>query len=412
MSSTLLLLGLRVLVGLTVVPGCLTAQEVLPTASPEAVGLDAERLADISRLMDEVVGAGVLAGAVVGVARDGRVAYLESVGVQDLETRTPMSEGSVFRIYSMTKTVTAVAAMILHEEGHFELSDPVSMYLPEFADVRVLDEDGSVRAPRSPVTVEHLLLHTAGLSHRSSPEYREAGVRSRAIGLPDFVDNVVSVPLRFDPGTRYRYSASPTVVGRLVEVWSGQTFDDFVQERILDPLGMVDTGFWVRPDQRDRFATVYALTEAGDLVPHRIEEVPFTERPALMEGAVGLVSTVPDFLRFSQMLLDGGELGGTRILGAASVERLVTNGLPESILSTRRGGSGWGLGSVSVVVDPSAAGEGARAGEYRWDGSAGTEFWVDPGSGTIVVTMWQSAPANPGRLRQQIRSLVRQAIRD
>lgn len=412
MSSTLLLLGLRVLVGLTVVPGCLTAQEVLPTASPEAVGLDAERLADISRLMDEVVGAGVLAGAVVGVARDGRVAYLESVGVQDLETRTPMSEGSVFRIYSMTKTVTAVAAMILHEEGHFELSDPVSMYLPEFADVRVLDEDGSVRAPRSPVTVEHLLLHTAGLSHRSSPEYREAGVRSRAIGLPDFVDNVVSVPLRFDPGTRYRYSASPTVVGRLVEVWSGQTFDDFVQERILDPLGMVDTGFWVRPDQRDRFATVYAPTEAGDLVPHRIEEVPFTERPALMEGAVGLVSTVPDFLRFSQMLLDGGELGGTRILGAASVERLVTNGLPESILSTRRGGSGWGLGSVSVVVDPSAAGEGARAGEYRWDGSAGTEFWVDPGSGTIVVTMWQSAPANPGRLRQQIRSLVRQAIRD
>jgi len=286
----------------------------------------------------------------------------------------------------------------------------VSDYLPRFADVVVLEENGTTRPPVGPVTVEHLLLHTAGLSHRSSPEYREAGVRSRAITLPEFIKNIVAVPLRSDPGTRYRYSASPTVLGRLVEVWSGLSFDEFVATRITGPLGMTDTGFHVRPDQLERFASVYATSDDGGLTPHRMEEVPFTERPALMEGSVGLVSTVPDFLRFSQMLLDGGIFDGQRLLDEASVARLVSNGLPDEILATRGGGAGWGMGSVRVVVDAEAAGPGAREGEYRWDGSAGTEFWVDPSSGTVLVTAWQSAPANPGRLRQQIRALVKEAI--
>jgi CubicO group peptidase (beta-lactamase class C family) len=235
-------------------------------------------------------------------------------------------------------------------------------------------------------------------------------VRSRAITLSEFVDNIVRVPLRSDPGTRYRYSAAPTVLGRLVEIWSGQRFDEFLEQRILGPLGMVDTRFWVTDEQRGRFATVYASSEGEALRPHRIEEVPFTQRPALLEGAVGLVSTVPDFLRLSQMLLNGGDLGGVRILRASTVSRMTRNGLTESMLANRRGGSGWALANVSIVVDPEAAEEGAHAGEYRWDGSAGTEFWVDPSTETIVVTMWQSSPANPGRLRQQIRALVREAI--
>ena len=391
--------------------GAADAQQVLPRVTPEAAGLDAAVLGQVTDLLETMVRDRQLAGAVVAVARGGRVGYLESVGVQDLESATPMSDRSIFRIYSMAKAVTAVAAMILHEEGRFELSDPVERYLPEFARVRVLQEDGSTRAPAGPITIEDLLLHTAGLSHRSSREYRDAQVRSRAITLPEFIDNIVAVPLREDPGTRYRYSASPTVLGRLIEVWSGQSFDDFVSERISQPLGMVDTGFWVRPEQRARFAAVYAHTDEGTLRPHTIEEVPFTEPPALLEGSVGLVSTAPDFLRFSQMLLNGGDLGGVRILQRATVERMVGNGLPEEILATRRGGTGWGLANVTVVVDPEAAEEGAHLGEYRWDGSAGTEFWVDPSTETVVVTMWQSSPANPGRLRQRIRTLVREAIR-
>jgi CubicO group peptidase (beta-lactamase class C family) len=386
------------------------AQEPLSRVAPEAVGLEVQQLDQVTDLLEQFVAQQRIAGAVVAVARRGRVAYLEAVGLQDLEIGTRMTERSVFRIYSMSKTVTAVAAMILLEEGRFQLSDPVLNFLPEFGDVVVLEEDGSTRPPSRAITIEDLLLHTAGLSHRSSREYREAGVRSRAITLSEFVDNIVRVPLRSDPGTRYRYSAAPTVLGRLVEIWSGQRFDEFLEQRILGPLGMVDTRFWVTDEQRGRFATVYASSEGEALRPHRIEEVPFTQRPALLEGAVGLVSTVPDFLRLSQMLLNGGDLGGVRILRASTVSRMTRNGLTESLLANRRGGSGWALANVSIVVDPDAAEEGAHAGEYRWDGSAGTEFWVDPSTETIVVTMWQSSPANPGRLRQQIRALVREAI--
>jgi CubicO group peptidase (beta-lactamase class C family) len=386
------------------------AQEPLSRVAPEAVGLEVQQLDQVTDLLEQFVAQQRIAGAVVAVARRGRVAYLEAVGLQDLEIGTRMTERSVFRIYSMSKTVTAVAAMILFEEGRFQLSDPVLNFLPEFGDVVVLEEDGSTRPPSRAITIEDLLLHTAGLSHRSSREYREAGVRSRAITLSEFVDNIVRVPLRSDPGTRYRYSAAPTVLGRLVEIWSGQRFDEFLEQRILGPLGMVDTRFWVTDEQRGRFATVYASSEGEALRPHRIEEVPFTQRPALLEGAVGLVSTVPDFLRLSQMLLNGGNLGGVRILRASTVSRMTRNGLTESMLANRRGGSGWALANVSIVVDPEAAEEGAHAGEYRWDGSAGTEFWVDPSTETIVVTMWQSSPANPGRLRQQIRALVREAI--
>lgn len=388
-----------------------TAQEVLPTTVPEAVGLASAPLLEVTSLLESMVEERRIAGAVVGVARGGKVAYLEAVGAQDVASGTPMTDRSLFRIYSMTKAVTAVAVMMLHEEGRFQLTDPVSQYLPEFSKVVVLDRDGSTRPPSRPPTVRDLLLHTAGLSHRSSSEYRSARVRARDITLEQFIDNIVSVPLRADPGEEYRYSASPTVLGRLVEVWSGRPFDVFVEERILGPLGMTDTGFWVEPEDQGRLATMYRASDSG-LQAYEIEEVPFTVKPALMEGAVGLVSTVPDFLRFSQMLLNRGELGGTRLLRAGTVDLMTQNGLPEAILTSRRGGTGWTLGNFSVVVDPQAAGDGARLGEYRWDGSAGTEFWVDPSTGTIVVTMWQSSPANPGSLRQQIVGRVRQAVED
>jgi CubicO group peptidase (beta-lactamase class C family) len=213
-----------------------------------------------------------------------------------------------------------------------------------------------------------------------------------------------------DPGTRYRYSESPTVLGRLVEIWSGRPFDEFLNERIFKPLGMSDTVFWVNPRQRARLTTVYAVSPEGGLAPTEIEAVPFTERGALKEGAVGLVSTVPDFLRFSQMLLNRGALNGRRLLQAATVDRIVRNGLSETILKVRGGDMGWGLGNVNVVMNPEGLSYPANRGEYGWDGSAGTIFWIDPGLQLVTVLMWQTVPANPDSLRQRFKSLVQDAV--
>ena len=383
----------------------------LPPAPPERAGLSAAKLGEATDLLKRFVAERKIAGAVAAVARRRQLAYLEAVGLQDLNAGAPMTAESMFRIYSMTKPITAAAVMMLHEEGRFRLDDPVSKYLPEFKDVTVAGAAGSApRRPAREITIEDLLLHTSGLNHRTSDIYRTAQVRSRSDSLPKFVANIVKVPLMEDPGTRYRYSESPTVLGRLVEIWSGKPFDVFLNERVFKPLGMSDTVFWVSPDQRRRFTTVYSVAREGGLTPTEIEAVPFTERPALLEGAVGLVSTVPDFLRFSQMLLNQGELNGTRVLRAETVSRMVVNGLSNAVLEARGGGMGWGLGNVNVVMDPSALNYPANRGEYGWDGSAGTIFWIDPSLDTAIVMMWQSVPANPDSLRQRFKMLVHQAL--
>ena len=369
----------------------------LPRATPESVGFSAPRLRQATDLLNQFVADRKIAGASAAVARRGRLVYLEAVGFQNLDTRTPMDARSIFRIYSMTKSVTAVAVMMLHEEGRFSLQDPLSKYLPEFRRVMVREADGTTRAPAREITVEDLLLHTSGLSHRTSELYRRADVRSRSIALPQFIDNIVRAPLMEDPHTAFRYSEATTVLGRLVEIWSGTALDLFFDERILRPLKMIDTGFWTRADQRTRLTQVYA-TSSGGLTPIEIETVPFTEKPALIEGAVGLVSTVPDYLRFSQMLLNKGELDGARILKAATVEQMIVNGLPDAIVKSRNG-VGWGLANVNVASD----------GEYGWDGTAGTIFWIDPHTETITILMTQSSPANPDGLRQKFKTLVQQA---
>lgn len=375
-------------------------------AKPEDAGLDAKVLAQATDLLDQFVADRKIAGAVAAVARRGRLAYLQTAGVQDLESRAPMTGRSLFRIYSMAKPVTAVAAMILFEEGKFRLDDPVSKYIPEFGKVVVQAEPGgATRPPARPVTVKDLLLHTSGLSHRTSELYRSEKVRSRRDTLPQFITSVVRVPLMEDPGTRFRYSEATTVVGRLVEIWSGRPFEMFLEQRLFRPLGMSDTAFWVTPDKRARLATVYTPSPGGGLAPIEIEEVPFTERPALIEGAVGLVSTVPDFMRFSQMLMNKGELDGRRVLRAATVEQMTVNGLSGAIQQARGGAMGWGLANVNVAL------EGPFKGEYGWDGTAGTIFWVDPGRELITILMTQSSPANPDRLRQRFKALVDQAVK-
>ena len=399
------------LCGITLIAGLFADARPTPRATPDAVGMSAERLQNATAVLRQAVVDHKIAGAVALVARHGKIAYLEPVGMQDVASRAPMGERTLFRLYSQTKAVTAVAVMMLRDEGKFQLAEPVAKWLPEFNHVMVQTSDGEARKPSREITVEDLLLHTSGLSHRNDAPYRQRQVRVRSQGLPRFVTNITQAPLMEDPGTRFRYSEGTTVLGRLVELWSGTPFDTFVTERILKPLGMDDTSFWVEGEAQARLATVYRLAPTGGLTPFEIEEdVPFTRRPALIEGAVGLVSTAPDFLRFCQMLLNKGELDGVRLLSAKTVEMMTKNGLSSPVLQQRGGATGWGLANVDVVVTPSPRGYLTSAGEYGWDGSAGTFFSIDPERQLIVLLFAQNVPASPEGLRQRFKVAIDQSV--
>lgn len=386
--------------------------DALPRATPEAAGMSSDRLQAVAAVLRQYVADGRIAGAVAGVARRGKVVYLESIGLRNRESKTPMTEASLFRVYSMTKAVTAVAVMMLVEGGTLRLADPVSKYLPEFRNVRVQESDGTARPPAREITIEDLLRHTSGLSHRTSELYRRLRVRSRAESLAQFITSITRAPLMEDPGTRFRYSEATTVLGRVVEVAAAKPFDAFVTDRILRPLGMNDTSWWVAPSAADRLVTVYQRGQDGALTPFEIEAVPFTQKPALMEGAVGLVSSAADFLRFGQMLLNRGTLGGARLLAPATVEAMTKNGLSAPLLQAKGGSVGWGLANVDVVVSPGSRGYLTAVGEYGWDGSAGTFFAVDPSRELVVTLMTQNVPANPDGLRQKFKAAVVESIVD
>ena len=373
--------------------------------------MSSERLQQATAILRQYVADRRITGAVAAVARRGKLVYLEPVGLQSLESRAPMTERSLFRIYSMTKAVTAVAVMMLVEEGRIQLTDPASKFLPEFKNLMVQDGgSGTARKPTREITIQDLLLHTSGLSHRTSELYRGLQVRSRSIALPQFIVNITKAPLLEDPGTRFRYSEATTVLGRIVEVVSKQSFDVFVTSRILQPLGMSDTAFWVDAAARPRLTTVYQRAQDGTIAPFEIEAVPFTDRPALMEGAVGLVSTAEDFIRFSQMLLNKGELAGVRLLKSDTAASMTGNGLSAPILKEKGGVVGWGLANVDVVVGEGSRGYLSAIGEYGWDGSAGTFFAVDPSKELVVTLMTQNLPANPEQLRQKFKAAVLQSI--
>ncbi len=397
--------------------GCLivtaAASQQTPRVSSESAGLSPARLSEATELLKRYVAERRIAGAVAAVARRGRIGYLEAVGLQDLQTQVPMTERSLFRIYSMTRPVTAVAVMMLLEEGRFSLDDPVAKFIPEFRNVVVSGEQGAPpRPPAKPVTVRDLLLHTSGLNARTSEVYRREQVRTRTMTMAQFIANLVRVPLMEEPGTRYRYSEGTTVLGRLVEIWAGQPFEVFLEERIFRPLRMTDTMFWAAsPDHRARLTTVYGPAGGGGLVQVETETLPFTERPTLIEGAVGLLSTVPDYVRFAQMLLNKGELDGVRLLSAQTVEMMTVNGLSDTVQKTRGGLTGWGLANVQVLLN-STADDPASKGEYGWDGTAGTIFWVSPGKEMVTVLMTQSSPSNPDQIRQRFKAIVERAVVD
>ncbi len=389
-----------------------------PTATPESVGLSSEGLDQATAALQAHVDRGSIAGVVAAVVRDGKLVYSVSLGYRDLETRERMPVDALFRLYSMTRPITSLAAMILWEEGRFALDDPIAKFLPQFDDQRVFvdpgDPDLSRTEPRAgDITVEHLLLHTSGLGSRSSDIYRAEDVRLRSISLEQMVDNAARVPLFEHPGTRWRYGISTTVLGRLVEVWSGMPLETFFRERIFEPLGMTDTVFWADSDRRDRLASVYRPSSEGALRPHAIEAVPFTERPVLTEGGVGLLSTVRDYLRFSQMFLDMGQLDGHRVVTPDTVEVMTVNRVPEALLPLggRPNGRGWTLG-FCVVMDPEPFAFPVSQDVFWWDGSAGTRFFIDPRQNMITVIMAQVSPSRGNGFREEFSILVDAAIVD
>jgi CubicO group peptidase (beta-lactamase class C family) len=396
-------------------------------------GFDAGRLARIDRHFGRYVEDGRLPGWLVLVSRHGRVVHLATCGRRDLEAGLPVETGTRFRIYSMTKPVTAVAAMQLYEEGAFALKDPVSAFIPAFADVRVY-RDGPASGPRTepatrPVRLWHLLTHTAGLTygfHHANPVdelYRAAGfewVAPEGHDLAECCDLWAGLPLLFEPGSEWNYSVASDVLGRVVEVVSGQPLDQFFQERIFGPLGMADTGFWVPEADAGDLAALYV---AGPDGPVRDDDLGgrALRRPACLSGGGGLVSTAADYHRFTQALARGGELEGARLLGPRTLAYMARNHLPggadlESFgrrlfSETTFDGVGYGLG-FAVLLDPVANKVLSTPGELAWGGAASTFFWVDPAEQLTAIFLTQLLPSSTYPLRSELRQLVYQALVD
>lgn len=390
----------------------------LPRAEPEALGFSPARLALITDTLQHYVDAGHVPGLVAGIARHGRIVYLESLGWQDAEQQVPMRSDAMFQIRSMSKPVVSLAVMQLIERGQLRLEDPVSQFIPAFADMTVFvdaaDPDGPTRPASRQITIADLLLHVSGLSHRSSALYIDRAVRSRAEPLTDLVDKVAQVPLIADPGTVWNYSIATTVLGRVVEIVAGQALDDYLQASILEPLGMADTGFFVPADKLDQQVHVYRLSSDG-MQREADMAIPITRDPPLLEGAAGLVSTVPDYLRFLQAFMNQGELDGQRVLSEAGVDLMIRNQLPDAALPIALNPQrpmhdlGWGYG-FSVVIDGAQSGFARNNGEFGWNGSLGTFSWADPETGTMAVLMMQIQPSGAYNLSALFKSLVSQSI--
>ncbi|MFK7891385.1 MAG: serine hydrolase domain-containing protein [Granulosicoccus sp.] len=435
-----------------------------PLNSAEQCGLDCHRLERVTSWLDDQRSSNRLAGASVLVQRRGKVAYCHAVGDAGGggEDVRPFERQSIVRLYSMTKPVTTVAAMMLHESGHFQLDEPIARYLPAFARMRVwtgsgaLDSDkerqSNTVAAQSPVTVRQLMTHTSGLTYsfmNATPVdqyYRDNGLLFPGAEEPlgSLVERLALAPLLCQPGSQWNYSVSIDVLGRLVELWSGQPLGEFFEQHIFRPLGMVDTAFHVPAEKVDRFADLYGPAAGGDLsgvnsgqasaVIESVHDQVIDEPPVVLDalattrfrqpavlhcGGGGLVGTLDDYARFCQMLLNGGELDGKRLLGRKTVEFMRCNQLPDNADMASMGqavwsessyqGIGFGLG-FAVVLDPVTAGFISSAGEHHWGGAASTFFWIDPAEDLFVVFLTQLYPSSTYPIRQELRSRIYQAL--
>ena len=386
--------------------------------SPVEVGMSLTSLNKATQRLQEHINEGDIAGVVAAVSRDGKVVYFESLGLMDIASDKPMQKDTLFRTYSMTRQVTTIAALILYDQGKFEMNDPIQLYLPEFKDQTVLLSSDSLDIseikPRvGDITVQHLITHTSGLGGRGSRLYRENKVRDKSISLDQMVSNAAGIPLFHNPGTEFRYGIHATILGKLIEVWSGKPLEEFLNEELFSKLGMDSTMFWASEADRDRLATVYRPVD-GKLTPHEIEIVPFTERPGLIEGGVGLLSSVEDYLNFSQMILDHGVFEGQRILKKATAEMIYKNAVPETAMpigdSGYWRGSGWTWGGFNLVLDSDAYDFPVTEGTIWWDGSAGTRYFIDPTQNTTIVIMAQVSPSSGGGFRENFSRLVDASI--
>ena len=417
-----------VLLGVLILNFCALAQE-LPTGKPESLGLSSERLERIAAVVQHDIDDKRIAGAVTLVVRHGHIAWFKSQGMMDREAAKPMQPDAIFRICSMSKPITSVAVMMLYEEGRFLLDDPISKYLPEFKDPKVLVKPAmgtpySIPATRE-ITIRDLLRHTSGLTYDWNddlgPLYEKAGIASGLLPydgtIGDNVKKLAGIPLLFNPGDRFEYGLSVDVLGRLVEVVSGKPLDEFFRTRIFEPLGMKDTYFYPPDNKLDRLATAYAYYPDKGL--NRFPDTPIKEETfsysaeypsrgpkKLFSGGAGLVSTAMDYARFCQMMLDGGKLGNTRLLSRKTVE-LMTHDQLGKIGPDRGFGLGFG---VLGVKKPLA--ELGSPGEFTWGGFFYTGFTVDPTEQMIVIFMAQLHPAGDLTLDSEVNVLAYQSIND
>lgn len=366
----------------------------LPRAQPKAVGMSAEKLDKIDAAVQEMLDRKQTAGAVVLVARKGKVVALKAFGKMDIAAGKDMRPDAIFRIASMTKPVTSVAALLLLEDGRLGLDDPVSKYIPALKGLRVqAEKDGASAEPRREVTVRDLMRHTSGLDY---PEY-DTGTGS----LADWAGKLAGRPLRHQPGTRFNYSWDNDLLARVVEVVSGEPLDKFFRDRIFRPLDMKDTGFFVPKGKAGRFALTYTPGPDGELMPEPSREKFLKGTPKYLSGSGGLVSTASDYFRFCQMLLNGGELRGKRLLRADTVRQMTVNQLPDEALPMNIGGFSlpWGYGLGVGVRTSTAPAADPMDGELNWTGAASTFFWAAPKPQLVVIVMQQVVPINIGLMK-------------
>ena len=398
---------------------------------PESVGFSSERLERLHALMQQTVDQKQLAGVVTILARHGKVVDYRTYGVRDMASGAAMTRDTIFRDYSMTKPVTGVAMMILYEQGKWLPSDPISKFIPEFAHLKVfngLDADGKMILvdPDHAPTMRELMTHTAGFSYGNGKTpadamYSDLHVR-QSRNLKEMIDRLAQIPLLYQPGKEWVYSVSMDIEGYIVEKLSGQSLPDFMRDQIFKPLGMKDAGFYVPEEKRSRFATLYENDQHGGLMPDTTNGSNmgnFLTPPAMPSGGGGLTSTAEDYYRFAQMLANGGELNGARILAPATVHLMASNHVPPSLLTGEfsigsqvlRPGFGYGY-NCAVVFDPPEANLPDGKGTFFWDGAAGTWFWVDPANDIVFVGMIQRLRGGNPNVEYLSRNVVYQALVD
>jgi len=390
----------------------------LQFAEPEAAGFSSERLGKINEFVRRDIDEGKLVGVVTMVARNGKIVHYEASGSYGLDNDKPIDKDALFRIYSMTKPITTVAMMMLYEEGRFQLNDPVSMYLPEFENQKIL-KDGELVDPQSPMTIEQLMSHSAGLAYgfyNDNPvdlAYQESGLSDSA-SLDEMMQRLSELPLRFEPGSRYHYSIATDVLGAMVERLSGMSLEDFFDRRIFTPLGMNDTFFNVPDDKLHRLASNhYWDQESGSMAVIPAEMSRPVQGVTLFSGGAGLISTAMDYMIFCEMLRQGGSYNGVRILGPKTVQYMTINQLTDDVRNEGADeypgshlypGQSFGLG-FGVVTDPGQAGVVTSRGEYSWGGAANTKFWIDPEEDLVAILMTQflgSPWSDPTRFQMKV----------